>query len=489
MLALSAICGGFGGKVRYLVRRGWVKAANIYTVVAMESGERKSAVFSAVFAPVYAAEKAAVEAAGPAIAAAESERAILEARLKRMQGKAAKCEDAADQAALQEQAKDLAVQLKEFVVPPVPVFVVDDETLESLGKTLIEQDGRLLQAGAEGTPFEIAGGRYADDENFDVYLKSHDGDPLRIGRVGRGRSFHDSPALTCALAVQPDVLSSLGRSAKARGRGFLARWMYSVPVPRVGSRRIRPAPIPAAISNRYQETMVAIWGIPVPNNGPTIVPFGRDADDLLAKFETRLEPRLGPDGDLSGMASWGNKLAGEAARIAGALHMAEAASTGQLTAPAPISATAVESAVWLAEEYLIPHAFRAFGVMNADPAEALAQRAARWLARRPQMVEVRRNELYQGLKGGQSNLRADDLTPAVEMLVANGYLWLKPIPAGTRGMPSDVFEINPLWERTEFGQSSPESPERVPQTGQTPISGDSGDGFGDSHQRDEEGDL
>src|SRR5262249_7972024 len=161
-------------------RSGWVKAANIYTVVAMESGERKSAVFSAVFRPIYAAEKAAVEIAKPAIAAAMAERAILEAQLKHTQTNAAKSNDTDERSELQQQRKDVAAQLDGLDDPPMPVFVVDDETLESLGKTLIEQGGRLMQAGAEGTPFEIAGGRYAEVENFDVYLKAHDGDPLRV---------------------------------------------------------------------------------------------------------------------------------------------------------------------------------------------------------------------------------------------------------------------------------------------------------------------
>src|SRR5262249_36321748 len=383
----------------------------------------------------------------------------------------------------------VASQLECFDPPPMPVFVVDDETLESLGKTLIEQGGRLMQAGAEGTPFEIAGGRYAEVENFDVYLKAHDGDPLRVGRVGRGRSSHDSPALTCALAVQPDVLTSLGRSAKARGRGFLARWCYSVPLPRVGFRKICPAPIPAAIVNRYQETLVAIWGIPVPVDGPIEVPFGRDADDLLAEFERRLEPRLGPDGDLSGLASWGGKLAGEVARVAGTLHMAEAAGAGRLATPGPVPAISVASAVRLAEEYLIPHAVRAFGVMNADPGEVLAQRAVRWLARRPQVVEVSRNELFQGLKGGQSNLKADDLVPAIQILVAYGYMRPTLVIPGVPGRPSEMYEINPVWDRDKIDQPSPESPDSPPAGRPALVSGDSGDGLGDSGQPDTEGNL
>ena len=78
---------GIGGKITYQVRRGWYKAANVYVVVAMDPGERKSAVFKAVFAPVHAAEKAAMEAAGPVIAEAQAELGIMEARLKHLPDK------------------------------------------------------------------------------------------------------------------------------------------------------------------------------------------------------------------------------------------------------------------------------------------------------------------------------------------------------------------------------------------------------------------
>src|SRR5204863_10123102 len=140
----------------------------------------------------------------PRVAQAKAELGTLEARLKHLQGKAARAEDAAEAGPLRDQIRDLAAEIAGFHVPPEPRFVVDDETLENLARTLIEQGGRLLQAGAEGTAFEIAGGRYAESENFDVYLKGHDGDPLRVGRVARGYSAHDNPCLTCALAVQPD---------------------------------------------------------------------------------------------------------------------------------------------------------------------------------------------------------------------------------------------------------------------------------------------
>jgi hypothetical protein len=289
MLALGAVSGGFGGKIRYRVRGDWYK----YVVVAMDPGERKSAVFKAVFGPVYAAEKEAIEKARPVIAAAKAELSMKEALLRQIKNAAVKQKDTNERANLEREAKELAVELAEFKIPVEPVFVVDDETLESLGKTLIEQNGRLLQAAAEGTAFEIAGGRYADNENFDVYLKAHDGDYFKIGRISRGRNSHESPALTCGFAVQPDVLYCLGRSAKARGRGFLARWLYSIPAPMVGTRKIRPTPVSATVKNTYAAVITAIWEIKIPDE-PAVVLFSPDADDKLAAFEGRVEtaPRV-----------------------------------------------------------------------------------------------------------------------------------------------------------------------------------------------------
>jgi DNA polymerase-1 len=468
MLALGALSGGFGGKVRYQIRKDWSKAANLYVVVAMDPGERKSAVFKAIFAPVHAAEKAAIEKALPVIAAAESERAVKEARLKHLQNKAAKGNrEAADGSEGEldpaEAAKELAAELAEFVVPPMPVLMVDDETLESLGKTLIDQGGRLLQAAAEGTAFEIAGGRYADDENFDVYLKAHDGDYFKTGRVSRGRQYHESPALTCALAVQPDVLRCLGRSARARGRGFLARWLYSVPMPMVGSRTIRPTAMTAAVRSAYDRTMTVIWETPVPPE-PLTVPFSLEADDVLAAFEARVEPRLGLDGDLSGLAAWGTKLAGEVARIGGTLHMAEAAAGGPLACPGPVTGDAIRAAVVFAETYLIPHAVRAFGVMGADPAEGLAQRVIGWLVRNPMTTRFNKSVAFQNLKGGRSDFKSADLPPAFDLLVAHGYL--RPAPhSGGPGRPPEAFEVNPNWNRTDPDERSPESPETTPPGG------------------------
>src|SRR5262249_55470340 len=131
-----------------------------------------------------------------------------------------------------------------------------------LGNLLWRQGGRILQASAEGTAFEIAKGRYSETANFDVYLKGHSGDPLRIARMSRDSEFVDQPALSCALTVQPDVIRGLAENASMRGRGFLARWLYAIPVSQVGRRKTKPAPVPKQVSEAYRTNMLALWRLP-----------------------------------------------------------------------------------------------------------------------------------------------------------------------------------------------------------------------------------
>ena len=446
MLALAAVAGGFGGKVRYQVRRGFGKNANLYVVVAMESGERKSAVFKMMFAPIFAAEKKAGIDARPVIAGAVAARATKEAKLQYLQKQAAKTPTVTlGYGSTDDEIRVLAEELALQLVPVEPRFLVDDETLESLSKTLCEQRGRLMQVAAEGTAFEIVGGRYSDKENFDIYLKAHDGDPVRTGRISRGYLGHDNPCLTCGLAVQPSVLQGLGTSANAAGRGFLARWLYAVPEPKVGTRVIRPDPVPWENSTTYASILTRIWEYRNNVEGDILeIAFDSEADDALAEFEQRIEPRLLPGGDLSGLAAWGTKIAGEVARIAGTIYMATIAEQEGEIATSEVPASAVRAAVRLADEYLIPHAVLALGMMNADPVESLAQRVLNWAGRKPETTTVSGRAVQLAVSGGNKVITAKDLEPVFDLLVETGHF--RPL-ANLGKKTGKHFDINPMWER------------------------------------------
>jgi hypothetical protein len=147
----------------------------------------------------------------------------------------------------------------------------------------------MLLASAEGTIFEIAKRRYSKTANFDVFLKGHAGDPLRTDRMNRESESLNYPALSCALAVQPDVISGLAEQASMRGRGFLARWWYSLSVSRVGLRAVAAPPVPAAVTRQYHQGMLWLWELPpsdLPGEAAGLeIEFSPGADQALRELE------------------------------------------------------------------------------------------------------------------------------------------------------------------------------------------------------------
>ena len=134
-------------------------------------------------------------------------------------------------------------------MPAAPQLYCDDVTPEKLGSMLADQGGRMLQASPEGAAFEIAKGRYAAEGKggvFEVYLKGHAGDSLRVNRVGRPPDTIDNPALSVALAVQPDVIRGLAGNASLKARGFLGASSTGSPPRSSAAGRSPPARSPPA---------------------------------------------------------------------------------------------------------------------------------------------------------------------------------------------------------------------------------------------------
>src|SRR5262249_23609555 len=146
---------------------------------------RKSAVFTHALAPIQVHEKNLQKDAAPRIAEMQSARRVLEAKLKAAEIKEVKATDIAEATQARDEARRLSKELAACEVPDPPQLSCDDITHEKLIKVLARQGGRMLQASAEGTAFEIAAGRYSDGPVFDVYLKGHSGDQIRNDRITR----------------------------------------------------------------------------------------------------------------------------------------------------------------------------------------------------------------------------------------------------------------------------------------------------------------
>jgi replicative DNA helicase len=342
-------------------------------------------------------------------------------------------------------------------VPPVPRWLVDDATPEALAG-LLASYGRIALLSPEGDVFDQMAGRYNQQvgPNLGVYLKGHAGDLLKVDRRGRPPEYVQRPSLTIGLTVQPEVLQGLAGRPGFRGRGLLARVLYSLPESLVGRRQAGAPPVPATVADRYAlelHALAASLTTPAGDDGPALLTLNQEAAELLLVFERDLEPRLAAgSGDLAHLAGWAAKLAGATCRLAALLHLAEHLRDGW---NGPIAANTLAGAIRLAD-YLVEHARAVFDLMGADPRVGDARWLLDWISRTDQ-VQFSRRDAHQAARGRFP--KATDLEPALRLLEEHGYLRrvdpeLSRDPHG-RGRPaSPRFVVNPLHPSSETTETT-----------------------------------
>ena len=271
------------------------------------------------------------------------------------------------------------------------------------------------------------------------------GKAVRVDRIGRPPLQIERATLTIGLAVQPDVLRGLPEKPAFRGRGLLARFWYCVPVSKVGRRTIEPAPLSDATRSAYADHLRALLAIgpPVAEEGRSranVLPLTNEAHDLIVAFQTELEPRLAPIGDLGHIADWAGKLTGPVLRVAGLLHCAAHAT--DLLWREPVSGRTISAAINVGH-YLLGHAVAAFARMGASADIEGARRCLAWALTRD-LTTFSKRDLFEGLKGRYE--RVEMLDGPLRVLIERGYIRPEPAPPsrGPGRPPSPVYAVNPL---------------------------------------------
>lgn len=384
LLALAAVSTATGR--RFVVQTNYREPVNVFVAVALPSGSRKSEVFRQITWPLDEWEQVANGGLAP------------DAPRLRLHG--------------------------------------TNATPEALTSRLCEQGGRYALLSPEGGGvFEMIAGRYQESPNLEVYLHGHAGDRIVVDRIKRAPETVRAPALTIGVATQPDTLKTiLGRHDLA-ARGLPARFLFAVPRSNIGFRDVYAPAVSRPSREAYRDTIHALLGIheDVDEHGharPRALTLSPDAHAVDIAWRQRVEARQRPDGDLVALGEWSTKLAGAALRLAGLLHLAEHAGT-PTPWTAPLSGDVVERAVYLADEYLVPHARAAFGGQGEGDALSRARRLLGWLQRSPRATFTVR-DAYRAL--GARGERERIVDPALRVLLDHG--WIREAPASESGRRS-----------------------------------------------------
>jgi hypothetical protein len=439
-VALAVLATAAGGRAIVEVRGSWREPVNLFTVTAMLSGSRKSAVFAAMTQPLLDAEQALVEGTGPQITEADTQRAVAKLNADKAARQAAGLDGEARDKALAEAVA--AAQLAEAItVPVMPRLVADDITPEAAASLLAEQDGRLAVLSAEGGIFSTLAGRYSGGvPSIEVFLKGHSGDLLRVDRKGRPPEHIRQPALTLGLVVQPEVLRAIAAMPGFRGRGLLARILYSLPPNLVGRRKVGAPAVPEDVQDAYVRNIRTLVMTFAEWADPAVLMLTPEAAAVLLAAEERLEPRLAPDtGDLAGIVDWASKQIGATVRIAGLLHLAEHYADGW---GKPISEDTTRAALRMAD-YFTAHALAAFDHMGVDPVLEAARELYVWLERfRPEKFTKR--ELFSAVSRSRFP-KVGDLDAPLDLLEQHGWIRREPEPerTGPGRKPSPTYLVHP----------------------------------------------
>jgi hypothetical protein len=419
MTALSALSVVAANRAWIHGGAGWVEPLVFWGLTALPPASRKSAVVAAATGPLYAIERDARETHAAENRGAEERLAVAAKRKEALIIKASKADSRRERDEIQADLDAVADEIEELAVSPPPRLLVDDITPEALGIALQNNAGHVGIVTAEGGMFASISGRYQQGTpQLDLILKSYDGDPYRVDRVGRDPITVDRPAVVLGLTVQPHVLAETTRTPALRERGLMGRFTYCVPADTVGTRSMDAPEIPGRVAAGWHDLLATMARIPVcgEDSALRIIQLDVDALELHRGFRKVLEPRLHAEtGDLAFMADWAGKLAGRVLRIAGLLHLAAG------HAPAvPVSLPTMGGAVLIGEWALL-HAVAVYGGWRGDERDLGAERVLRWI-RRAMKAEFTVREAYEALRGQAWCARSDDVRDALVTLAEAGWI-------------------------------------------------------------------
>ncbi len=474
-IALGVLAGASAGLAKVAPdSRHWREPLNLWVLPVAVTGSQKGAIYSEVVRPLERAEADLVNGS-------EHERLTALAQERAAQSRQAKAEKDLGNAKTEQARQEATAELDAAIADvrrerdtSKPQLLSADLTVQTLPDLLARNRGRLIVASSESGLFETLAGRYAKGrEDISVILSGHSGDRLKVDRLGREGSEVGDPALTMILSVQPARLQHLGQIAGSYELGLMGRFLFSLTESQRGRRSFRNAPIVAErLRGRWHELVRTIAETPVPEQTPIVRLSDQAADRFWHWLDHELEPRLGPSGDLGSeqFAGWSAKYAGAVLRIAGVLHVADQVAAGVSPSQlGQIPLATLERALRLGS-YFEVHALAAHELAGIGHAQGLALRIVAH-AERNDWQPISTRDLHQGLKGGDSDLRAEDVAEALAELAERGYVH-KVARKGKTRRPSPLCLWNPAL-------STPRAPQAV-------NVGDLGEGFEDSGPTSEE---
>lgn len=420
---------------------------SLWTFSALDSGARKSAIVNVFKVPIASWEKDKKKSMGGDIAKTETTRKVELKNIDRLEAEAGKEADEIERLELITGISELREKIPEEKIPPC--LWTGDVTPETLQDMLAKHDEKMALLADEGGIFQIMGGLYsAGRANIDVFMQAYTGSPVRIHRQTRIVEI-DNPALTFGLIVQPSILEDFCQGGKTRFKdiGVMGRFLYCIPTSIIGHRILLKAiAIPPEIKTTYNNEIKRLLDIEIfPDDEgtkhPKVFTLSKEALTEWEKFAQYIENNQGEGSQFWEIQTWTAKIAGNALRIAGLLHVAMGNDEKM-----PINKEIMDMSLDLCQ-LLIPHAQIAYNKTASIQFIEDAKMIYKWILTLKKAFFTQR-ECHKKFHGRFKTL--DRMLSALRFLTTLSTI-SEPTNKETGGRPSIIYGINPAVIKTRKG--------------------------------------
>ena len=446
VLAILSLC--VQKKYVIQVKQDWIEPLNLYTLVVARPSERKSVTLKETLKPINAYVKKENELRKPRISEYKLKKNILNGRMKTIQDGLSK-NNSKTKFTMQD-AIDCQKEIEELEEVKEMRLVLDDVTPEGLIRVMKENNECVGIISAEGGIFGMMAGRYSNNTNIDIFLKSYSGEYYSSVRVGSGSIELNHPLLTILLAVQPQIIKDIMGNEDFRGRGLLARFLYSIPDTMVGSRIYNSKPVNQEVRKKYEELVNNLLNIEdFSEFFDKVITLSKEADKLSEEYNQWIEKQL--NGELEEIEDWAGKLHGNTMRIAGIFHIVKYECNAVII---PLEESTMKAAIEVGKYYL-EHSKQAFDIMGMSEPQDVKD--AKYILSRigdntkstknTNIQFISKRDTWQLCKGHFHSV--EEMEPGLKCLEEHGYIRILKQNEKKQGRPTENIYINPEYYKEQ----------------------------------------
>lgn len=434
-LILLAITGAAAGRENvFSIKSGLETRPNIYGLIFVERGGRKSSSYTPALKPVYKWISNRLPDYNHDLSRyclKLKERESCESKIVKYETKP---EDKAAAASAHKRLQDEIEEMKKSLRDPA--FIADDTTPEGFFELFERCQGQGAIFSDDGRSFgKILKGLYSGGESREEFhLRGFDcKNPMIKHRAGKTAIMIEKPFESALIMLQVDFLVKLAESEDLFQSGFMSRCLFCFPDSLAGTRFYSEREISKLISVQYEDLINDLLDQNYSRkiDDDQIYEIDPAAKEAWIEFNDQTEKATGPGGDFNEMADIAIRFPEFARKLALIMTIAEKRGT--------ITPKDMERAISLTR-YYATHAERSFAVMKKISLPDEARRVLRTITRN-QYREFSIRDIERA-----AHLTATETEGAISILSSRHYV--RAITRQDEGRrtgrnPSATYETNP----------------------------------------------